>query len=112
MGKIEVGDLVILNPRGSDRLRVPDDDEEFHTGIVVGVREEELVHQRDVHVCVTVEGNTNDDGSANGNATLRKVRTLLSFRAHRKIPRRSRRKSVRWVARRGRLLWTCLILLP
>ena len=31
----------------------------IHTGIVVGVEEEERVHERDVHVCVTVEGNTN-----------------------------------------------------
>lgn len=36
VGKIEVGDLVVYNPSGSLRFRVPDDDEEFHTGIVVG----------------------------------------------------------------------------
>jgi len=46
----------------------------IHTGIVVGVEEEELVHERDVHVCVTVEGNTNDDGSANGHSVLRRPR--------------------------------------
>ena len=41
-----------------------------------GSRGEERVHERDVHVCVTVEGNTNSDGSANGHTTLRKVRTF------------------------------------
>ena len=37
--------------------------------------EEERVHERDVNMCVTVEGSTNDDGSSNGHTTLRKVRS-------------------------------------
>jgi hypothetical protein len=40
---------------------------------------------RDVHVCVTVEGNTNDDGSSNGYTTLRKVRTFREADGHRFI---------------------------
>ncbi len=57
----------------------------IHTGIVVGVQDEERVHERDVHVCITVEGNTNDDGSANGHSTLRKVRTFREAEGHRFI---------------------------
>ena len=60
----------------------------IHTGIVVGVEDEDQVHERDVHVCVTVEGNTNSDGSSNGNTTLRKVRTFKEADGH---------KFVRWV---------------
>jgi len=58
------------------------------TGIVVGVEDEERVHERDVHLCVTVEGNTNNDGSSNGNTTLRKVRTFRESDGH---------KFIRWV---------------
>jgi len=57
----------------------------IHTGIVVGVEDETRVHERDVHVCITVEGNTNDDGSANGHSTLRKVRTFREADGHRFI---------------------------
>ena len=32
-----------------------------------------------LYVCRTVEGNTNEDGSANGNATLGKVRRFNTF---------------------------------
>ncbi|HJQ20550.1 MAG TPA: hypothetical protein VJ867_09400 [Gemmatimonadaceae bacterium] len=39
-------------------------------------------------VCTTVEGNTNDDGSVNGNATLRKVRRINTLNGDR---------FVRWV---------------
>ena len=65
----------------------------IHTEIVVGVEEEERVHERDVHVCVTVEGNTNDDGSSNGHTTLRKVRTFREVDGHR---------FVRWAEMIGR----------
>lgn len=43
------------------------------------------MHERDVHVCVTVEGNTNDDGSADGHTTLRKLRTFREAGGHRFI---------------------------
>ena len=49
------------------------------------MQEEEPVHERHVHVCVTVEGNTNDGGSSNGHTTLRKVRTFRSVDGHRFI---------------------------
>ena len=72
-----MGDIFLLYSSAHRRF--------VHTGIVVGVLEEELVHERDVHVCVTVEGNTNDDGSANGHSTLRKVRTFREADGHRFI---------------------------
>ncbi len=64
-----VGDVFLLYSRTRRRF--------IHTGIVVGVQDEDRVHERDMHVCVTVEGNTNDDGSANGYMTLRKPATML-----------------------------------
>ena len=70
-----VGDIFLLYSNARRRF--------VHTGIVVGVLDEELVHERDVHVCVTVEGKTNDDGSANGHSTLRKVRTFREADGHR-----------------------------
>ena len=71
-----VGDIFLLYGRTRNRF--------IHTGIVVGVQEEEeRVHERDVHVCVTVEGNTNTDGSSNGHTTLRKVRTFREADGHR-----------------------------
>lgn len=72
-----VGDVFLLYNRARRRFS--------HTGIVVGVQDEERVHDRDVHVCVTVEGNTNDDGSSNGHTTLRKVRTFKEADGHRFI---------------------------
>jgi hypothetical protein len=72
-----VGDIFLLYSQLRRRF--------IHTGIVVGVQEEERVHERDVHVCVTVEGNTNNDGSSNGNTTLRKVRTFREADGHRFI---------------------------
>jgi hypothetical protein len=72
-----VGDVFLLWSRARGRF--------IHTGIVVGVQDEERVHERDVHVCVTVEGNTNDDGSSNGHTTLRKVRTFREADGHRFI---------------------------
>ena len=81
-----VGDIFLLCSRARARF--------IHTGIVVGVlEEEERVHERDVHVCVTVEGNTNDDGSSNGHTTLRKVRTFREADGHR---------FVRWAELTGR----------
>lgn len=44
---------------------------------------EERVHERDVHVCVTVEGNTNTDGSIRRHTTLRNVRTFREVDGHR-----------------------------
>jgi len=75
-----VGDVFLLYSRARERF--------IHTGIVVGVQDEDRVHMRDTHVCVTVEGNTNDDGSASGHTTLRKVRTFREADGHR---------FVRWV---------------
>ena len=54
-----------------------------HTGIVVGVQDEEREHERDVMVCVTVERNREDDGSSNGHPTRRKVRTIREADGHR-----------------------------
>lgn len=48
-----------------------------HAGIVIGVDEGDPQEDLGVHVCTTVEGNTNDDGSPNGNATLRRVRRFV-----------------------------------
>jgi len=62
---------------------------------VVGVQDEERVHERDVHVGVTVEGNTNNDGSSNGNTTMRKVRTMREVDGHRFI---------RWAEMVGRVV--------
>jgi hypothetical protein len=73
----QVGDLFLLYSRSRRRF--------VHTGIIVGVEDEERAHERDIHVCVTVEGNTNDDGSANGHTTLRKVRTFREVDGHRFI---------------------------
>ena len=81
-----VGDIFLLFSKTRGRF--------FHTGIVVGVEDEERVHERDVHVCVTVEGNTNDDGSANGHTTLRKVRTFREADGHRFIRWAEMRKQV------------------
>ncbi len=72
-----VGDVFLLHSRALRRFA--------HTGIVVGVQQEESVARRDVHVCVTIEGNTNDDGSREGNMTLRKVRTFREADGHRFI---------------------------
>ena len=35
MVRLDVGDMVAYNPSGSLRFRIPEDDEEFHTGIVI-----------------------------------------------------------------------------
>ena len=72
-----VGDVFLLYSRTRNRF--------IHTGIVVGVQEEGRVHERDVHVCATVEVNTNNDGSSNGHTTLRKVRTFREVDGHRFI---------------------------
>jgi hypothetical protein len=72
-----VGDVFLLYGKREHRF--------IHTGIVVGIEEEDLVYQRDVHQCVTVEGNTNLDGSANGHTTLRKQRTFREADGHRFI---------------------------
>ena len=46
-----------------------------HTGIVVSVDETYAIPKDHfMYVCTTIEGNTNDDGSANGTTTLRKTR--------------------------------------
>lgn len=71
----QVGDVFLLFSAMRRRF--------IHTGIVVGVADESRVHLSDVHTCVTVEGNTNADGSANGTTTLRKVRTFREVDGHR-----------------------------
>lgn len=65
----EVGDVFLKYNKTLGRFA--------HTGIVVGVDEGDALEDVGVHVCTTVEGNTNVDGSRNGNATLRKVRRLV-----------------------------------
>ena len=46
-----------------------------HTGIVVSVDATYPIPDKHfVHVCTTIEGNTNSDGSSNGTTTLRKTR--------------------------------------
>jgi hypothetical protein len=72
-----VGDVFLLYSRARARF--------VHTGIIVGVLLEERVHQFDVHSCLTVEGNTNSDGSRNGHTTLRKLRTFREADGHKFI---------------------------
>ena len=69
------GDVFLLFSRGLGRFH--------HAGIVVSVdarypvRSSAIAGDDDgLWVCTTVEGNTNDDGSVNGTATLRKVRRI------------------------------------
>jgi hypothetical protein len=64
----EVGDVFLKHSQTAGRFT--------HTGIVVGVLEPDPHEDRGVFVCTTVEGNTNEDGSANGYTTLRRVRRL------------------------------------
>lgn len=73
----EVGDVFLLYSKALRRYA--------HTGIVTGVDEAERAGIRDVHVCTTIEGNTNDDGSREGFATLRKVRTFREADGHKFI---------------------------
>lgn len=51
-----------------------------HTGIVAGLHQPDPHEDEGVFVCTTVEGNTNDDGSANGHTVLRKVRRFSAAR--------------------------------
>lgn len=80
------GDVFLAYSKGLGRFH--------HAGIVVSVdaRYPEptagAVGEHGLWVCTTVEGNTNDDGSPNGNATLRKVRRLNTLAGDR---------FVRWV---------------
>lgn len=69
-----VGDVFLLHSRVRGRF--------IHTGIIVEVFDEARAHERDSHTCLTIEGNTNDDGSANGYATLRKLRTFREADGH------------------------------
>lgn len=73
----QVGDVFLLYSKLRRRF--------IHTGIVVGVEDEERTRDRDVHRCLTVEGNTNDDGSAEGHSTLCKLRTFREADGHRFI---------------------------
>ncbi len=45
-----------------------------HTGLVERVIELRLDRGRRIYVCGTIEGNTNEEGSREGNTTLRKLR--------------------------------------
>ena len=56
-----------------------------HTGIVTAVDDPDRAGIRDVHVCTTIEGNTNEDGSREGFATLRKIRTFREVDGHKFI---------------------------
>ena len=57
----------------------------LRTGDVVDIDDHADHRARDVHSCLTVEGNTTADGSPNGNAILRKRRTFRSADGHRFI---------------------------
>lgn len=73
----EVGDVFLKYNKTLGRFA--------HTGIVVSVDAGDPLEDMGVHVCTTVEGNTNDDGSRNGNATLRKVRRFVTLEGDRFI---------------------------
>ena len=73
----EVGDVFLLYNSVLKRFA--------HTGIVVGVDAGDAAEDRDVHVCTTIEGNTNLDGSRDGYATLRRARTFREVDGHRFI---------------------------
>lgn len=72
-----VGDVFLLYSRLRGRF--------VHTGVVVDIDDHADPLARDVHSCLTVEGNTNADGSPNGNAILRKRRTFRTADGHRFI---------------------------
>jgi hypothetical protein len=76
MDKPRVGDVFVLYSRALGRFA--------HTGIVAAV-DPDRAGVRDVHLCVTIEGNTNEDGSRDGFATLRKVRTFREADGHKFI---------------------------
>ena len=73
----EVGDVFLMYSQELKRFA--------HTGIVASVEDPGGVADRDVHVCTTIEGNTNDDGSRDGVATLRKLRTFREAAGHKFI---------------------------
>ena len=61
-----VGDVFLLRSRELKRFA--------HTGVVVGLLPWSGSGESGSYMCTTVEGNTNADGSRNGNTTLRKTR--------------------------------------
>jgi hypothetical protein len=73
----EVGDVFLKFDKTVQRYA--------HTGIVVSVDDQDLVLDREVHVCTTIEGNTNDNGSRDGYATLRRARTFHEADGHKFI---------------------------
>lgn len=74
--KPQVGDVFVLFSSSLRRFA--------HTGIITGV-DADRPGERDVHACTTIEGNTNDDGSRDGVATMRKVRTFREGDGHKFI---------------------------
>lgn len=56
-----------------------------HTGIVVAVAKTEASPDDSVYTCTTIEGNTSDDGSREGRATLARQRTFSLKRGDRFI---------------------------
>jgi hypothetical protein len=64
----QIGDIFLKHSAELNRFA--------HTGIVVSVDKTYGRGDWAEFVCTTIEGNTNDDGSANGHTTLRKTRTL------------------------------------
>lgn len=72
----EVGDVFLLYDKELGRFA--------HAGIVVGVEESDPLEDVGVHICTTIEGNTNH-ASRNGNATQRKVRRFRELDCHRFI---------------------------
>ena len=57
-----------------------------HTGIVIGINAKHPIDKDDWLVsCTTIEGNTNNDGSSNGYATLQRTRVLNTFAGDRFI---------------------------
>jgi hypothetical protein len=65
----EIGDVFLKYNRRLGRFA--------HTGIVVAVEVGDQALGVGVHCCTTIEGNTNDDGSRDGHATLRKTRRFV-----------------------------------
>ncbi|MGH7636086.1 MAG: hypothetical protein ACREOK_00415, partial [Gemmatimonadaceae bacterium] len=66
-------------------VRDPDKRRFAHTGIVIAVSWSKVTETEIVHGCVTVEGNSNSDGSREGNMTILRERSFSRRRGDRFI---------------------------
>lgn len=67
-----IGDVFLVYSKDHKRFA--------HTGVIVSINGEyRTAGDGMVFTCTTVEGNTNDDGSANGYTTLRRPRSFNTF---------------------------------